>query len=122
VRVLIVENNAELAGRWQRQFTQEGLNVDLAQTRSAAQNSIRFFKPGVIVLNLALPDAVALTIADFAAFTLPDAKVVFVTRAGYYADGLIFNLASNACACVPETIAPSDLAAMVEHYGTREVA
>ncbi|NOX73775.1 MAG: response regulator [Alphaproteobacteria bacterium] len=121
MRVLIVENNAELAGQWQWQFTRDGLNVELAQTRSAAQKSIRFFKPDVIVLNLAMPDAAALTIADFAAYTLPDAKVVFVTRAGYYADGLIFSLAANACACVPETIAPDDLAAMVEHFGAREM-
>jgi DNA-binding response OmpR family regulator len=121
VRVLIVENNADLAGQWKRQLVQCGLTVEWVETCSSAQKSIRFFKPEVIVLNLALLDAVALTIADFAGYTLPDAKVIFVTRAGYYADGLIFNLATNACVCVPETIAPSDLAAMVEHYGSREL-
>jgi len=118
VRVLIVENNPDLAGPWRQHLMRAGLVVTWEQNRLAALKTIRFSKPEVIVVNLALPGSGALLIADFAAYHLPQTKLVFVTRSGLFSDGSIFNLAANACACVPETIAPADLAAMVEHYGT----
>ena len=70
----------------------------------------------VIVVNLELEQGGALAVADFASYRRPAAKVIFLTDSGMFSDGSIFSLAPNACAYLPASTPPADLAAMVAHY------
>jgi len=63
-----------------------------------------------------LGDGAALTVADFASYRQPEARIIFVTNAGFFSDGSIFQFFGNAAAIVPCTTPPEDLAALVEHH------
>lgn len=117
MQALIVQSNESLGKLWQRHLERLGVTVALAQTGTAALHSIQSCKFDVIVLDLVLSDDSALTVADFAQFRLPQANVIFVTDTTFFSDGSIFSIAANARAFIKSNTAPSDLAAIVEHYG-----
>ncbi|WP_370642175.1 hypothetical protein [Yoonia sp. I 8.24] len=71
----------------------------------------------VIVLDLVLQEGGALAVADVASYRQPKANVVFVTNTSFFSDGSIFNHSPNARAFIESTTSPTDLAAIVEHYG-----
>ena len=59
--------------------------------------------------------------ADFASYKRPEARVIFVTRSGFFSDGSIFQLAPNTAAYIAAETPPEDLAALVEHHGAPSV-
>ncbi|MCA0941500.1 response regulator [Salipiger pacificus] len=119
MKVLIVQGNQTLAGSWSRHLKGNGADVLMAQDQDGATRLIRDEDVDVIVLDLMLAAGSALAVADFASFRQPDCRVVFVTDSPVFSDGSIFRHCANACAYLPTATAPSDLAAMVEHYGAR---
>ncbi|EPX77261.1 hypothetical protein thalar_02983 [Litoreibacter arenae DSM 19593] len=42
--------------------------------------------------------------------------MVFVTSSSFFSDGSIFRYMPNACAMVPSSTLPADLAAVVEYH------
>ena len=66
---------------------------------------------------MVLRNGSALAVADFASYRQPEAQVIFVTNSAFFSDGSIFAHSANARAMFPSSGRPSDLAAMVEHYG-----
>lgn len=116
MRVLIVESNPELGGLWQNHLERQGAEVTLVHSQDAAIFALYGAAFDIIVLDLVLEQGSALAVSDFASFRRPEARVIFVTKAGFFADGSIFVHSQNACAYVPATTPPEDLAAMVEHY------
>lgn len=122
MRILIVESSASLGSIWQAHLKRQGMDVMLATCEAAAISSIRFFRPALIVLNLNLAGKNALAIADFAAYMLPETRIIFVSRDNFFSDGSIFAHAPNACICVPEAVSPDDLCSMVAHYSSPSLA
>ncbi|WP_417742141.1 response regulator transcription factor [Salipiger sp.] len=120
MNVLIVESRKELGGLWSRHLARLGATVTVAQTEEAATEHLHDTPIDVIVLDLVLAEGSALAVADFANYRWPEAKVIFVTNTSFFSDGSIFQLCSNACAFLPSATPPSDLAAMVEHFGQHE--
>jgi len=118
MRVLIVEGNPDLGWVWRRHLERCGCSVILAHSQVEAIEALRFEKVNIIVLNLILEDGSAFAIADFAAYRLPDTKVIFVSDTSFFSDGSIFQHIPNACVVMPTEIPPEDLSALVEHYGT----
>lgn len=116
MRVLIVESSADLGMLWQRHLERQGASVLLAQTQADAIDAIRTDSYQIIVLDLILEDGSAFAVADFASYRRPEAKVIFVTNSSFFSDGSIFQHVPNACAFLPSSTSPDDLAAMVEHY------
>jgi DNA-binding NtrC family response regulator len=119
MRVLIVESDASLGWLWQRHLERRGLDVTRAASQEEAAAAIAEAGPDVIVLDLVLTEGSALAVADYASYRRPEARVIFVTSASFFSDGSIFELAANACACLPKGTPPDDLASVVEHYGAR---
>jgi DNA-binding response OmpR family regulator len=117
MRVLIVQSNIDLGCVWARHLERLGAQVIQVSTGAAALDAIATLQLDVIVLDLVLANGSALTIADFAQFTLPLVNIVFVTDTTFFSDGSIFKLCANARALVETTAAPDDLAAIVHHYG-----
>jgi len=117
MQVLIVEHETALGQLWQAHLERQGHQVVLVGAQSTAISAIHMVMPDIIVLNLVLPRASALAIADYAAYRAPAARVIFVSNQSFFSDGSIFAHVGNACAFVPLAVPPEDLCAMVAHYG-----
>lgn len=118
MRVLIVESDPALGWLWKRHLERTGSVVALATTQEDAISTLTGSLIDIIILDLVIECGSAFAVADFAAYRLPEAKVIFVTNTSFFSDGSIFQHIPNACAYVQTYTPPDDLAAMVEHYGT----
>lgn len=116
--VVIVKSDGEIAGQWKRHLEKGGAEVILCDSQDCAVTVLRDHLVRVIVLDLDLKKGSALAVADFASYRQPHAKIIFVTHSGMFSDGSIFNHVQNACAYLPSTLNPEDMAALVEHYGS----
>ncbi len=116
MKVLIAESNPELGAIWARHLVRQGTEVTLRMTSADATMALSEAAFDLIVLNLSLGEAEALSVADYAAYRHPESKIIFVTGSTFFTDGSIFSICPNACACLPEHTPPQDLAALVEYH------
>ncbi|WP_121629127.1 response regulator [Tropicibacter alexandrii] len=116
MNILIAEANTHLASLWKRHMARSGAEVILAHTAEDALDQIDQVDFQVIVLDVMLDGGAALSVADFANYRRPEARVIFVTSSSFFSDGSIFQISPNACAFLPCSTSPADLATMVEHY------
>ncbi|MEM9579451.1 MAG: response regulator [Pseudomonadota bacterium] len=114
--VLIVESQPDLGKLWKSCLQRQGMTVQLVPDQENAFEALRQAEFDIIILDLVLADGQALSIADYASYRRPTARVIFVTNTSFFSDGSIFQLSGNACAFVQSETPPEDLAAMVEHY------
>lgn len=114
--VLIVEHDTERASRWQATLRCQGMEVIRVPGQREAVTVMQTRSVSLLIVNLDLIDGSALAVADFASYRHPQAKVIFLTDSNMFSDGSIFMHAGNACAYLPASTPPEDLAAMVEHY------
>lgn len=119
MRVLIVGSDPNLGWLWKRHLERFSAVVTLVDGQDAAVAYLEHEDVEIIVLDLVLSGGSAIAVADYAAYRHPAAKVVFVTNTTFFSDGSIFQHIPNACAFLPSAMPPEDLAAVVEHYGTR---
>lgn len=119
MNVLIVQGNRRLSALWRKHLMRLGANVRIVEDQDSATSHIHVEQVDVMVLDLMLSAGSALAVADFASYRQPACRVVFVTDTPVFSDGSIFRHCANACAFLPTATAPSDLAAMVAHYGAR---
>lgn len=120
--VLIVESNSSLCQVWKRHLERLGRTVTLAQTVNEAYALLRRQQFSVIVLDYCMEKGSAIYLSDYAHYCQPQAKVILVTRSGFFSDGSILEHCGNACAILSDTAKPADLAALADHYGQRNVA
>lgn len=111
------QSKADLGALWCRHLERLEAVVTVVETGGAALLLLQSENFDVIVLDLVLHEGSALTVADFANFNQPRANVVFVTDTTFFSDGSIFSHSANARAFVETATPPSDLAAIVHHYG-----
>lgn len=121
MHVLIVQENQALATLWGDHLRRQGCEVTCVDTEDSAISVLRVDDVHVIVLDLVLSGGSAFSVADFASYRQPDAKVVFVTNTSFFSDGSIFQHVPNACAFLQSQTPVEDLGAVVEHYGNRVV-
>lgn len=114
--VLIVQGNVELGDIWHRHLERHNLTVFRAANQDEAIDFLSHNTVQVIVLDLVLKSGAALAVADYANYRSPETRVIFVTNTSFFSDGSIFAHAANACAFLPSTTPPKDLAVMVEHH------
>lgn len=117
LRVLIVESRPELSRLWAMHLGRQGADVHVALSESEAVEWLRFQPVDIIVLDLVIENGSAFAVADFASYSQPYARVIFVTDTTFFSDGSIFRHIPNACAFLPSATSPEDLAAVVDHYG-----
>jgi len=121
MRVLIVEANPELGRVWSEHVARLGMETRLAGDADEASGILREKPVGAIVVDLDLPGAGAMAVADYAAYRRPEARVIFVTAQTFFSDGSIFGMSPNAAAFLSARIPPEDLAAVVEYHARRAV-
>ncbi len=117
--LLIVESNPQLADLWRRHVQRQGRAVVIVHGQSAAVAALQRGGISIVILNVVLTEGSAFAVADYASYRCPGVRVLFVTSTSFFSDGSIFNHVANACAFVPVTTSPDDIAAMVEHYAVR---
>ncbi|MGV6840118.1 MAG: response regulator [Planktomarina sp.] len=116
MNVLIVERNTALRRVWVWHLMRQGLKVAHVKDSKAALAYLSHTEVNVIVLNLEMTQERAMSVADYASYRWPDAKVIFVTKDRFFSDGAIFKHCQNACALLPEATNPNDLATMASYY------
>ncbi len=121
MRILVVEADRDLGQLWCKYLEKQGGEAELADTESAALSALRFWEFDVLVLDLMLPNASVLAIADFASYRHPDIAVIIVMANSFFSDGSIFDLIPNARGFLHAPVQPDDLAALVEHYGSSDL-
>lgn len=117
MKVLIVESSADLAQLWSGYLQRQNAEVHISNSEAQAVEWLRNNSVDVIVLDLVLGKGSAFAVADFASYSQPAARVIFVTDTTFFSDGSIFQHIPNACAFLPSATSPEDLAAVVDHYG-----
>lgn len=119
MRVLIIESRKRLAELWMRHIERQGVEVLLATNTAEAIQVVRESEIDVIILDLVLDDGSAMAVADYACYRRPEARVIYVTSTTFFSDGSVFAHMPNACGYVKASTPPDDLAAIVDHLGTR---
>lgn len=117
MKVLIVENDADLARVWRRHLERMGAIVSHAVSQDDAIDVLQSEEIDVIVLDIVLTDGSAFAVADFASYRSPETRIVVVSKSTFFSDGSIFGLLPNTAAFLQAGTAPDDLAAIVEHHG-----
>jgi len=120
--VLIVQSHAQLGEVWRRHLVRLGCRAVLVHNEESAIAHLRAHPVDVLLLDLVLDGGGAFSVADFAAYRWPDAKVIFVTNTRFFSDGSIFQHISNAAAFVASETSPEDLGAIVEHHAPKTPA
>lgn len=120
MRVLLVEETPELGGLWRNHLKLLGMDTTLVSGGDEALKEMRSLQPDIIVANLDLPEAGAISVADYAAYRYPETRVIFVTSSTFFSDGSIFAMSPNACAFLSAHTPPEDLAAVIEFHGERK--
>lgn len=114
--VLIVESDRKLAALWAGHLRRCGLQVCVVRDVDDAFRAVSSQEIEVLVVDLDLHNGDALTIADFASYRRPEARVIFVTASSFFSDGSIFQIIPNAAGYLASGARPEDLAAIVEHH------
>ena len=115
--ILIVADNGDLARIWARHLQRQRNDVIVATSASGATNLLRKNDVDVVMLDLMLKDGSAFLVADYVSYRQPKAKIVFVTRKGFFSDGSLFQQVPNTAAILQANSAPSDVAEIVSYHG-----
>lgn len=120
MRVLVVQDDTELSGVWTAFLRRRGLVVDQATTGDDAIDMLAQQTYDALVLEPQLASGGALPVADVATFQNPTISIVVVTRSTFFSDSDIYSIIPNARGVLHTPIRPDDLAAYLEHYGSRD--
>ena len=115
--ILIVADSGGLARIWARHLQRQNNDVLVATSQNEATFHVRQHNVDVVVLDLMLKDGSAFLVADYVSYRQPDARIVFVTRTGFFSDGSLFQQVPNTAAILQANTAPSDVAEIVSYHG-----
>lgn len=115
MRVLIVQDNADLGLIWSRFLAKQGVECRLATKQTDAFEALRSETFDALVLEPVMSDSSGFAVADFAAMRQPDIQIIAVTKSSFFSSGSIFELIPNARGLLRLPVRPDDLAAFLEH-------
>ncbi len=115
--VLIVEKDPELGRLWTAHIQRMGAQTTLVSKQAVALSMLSEKGYDVLILDFNLDGGDAIALADYASYRRPDMKIIFVTSDTFFSNGSIFEYMANACAMVPDSTPPEDLAALVDYHG-----
>ena len=115
MRVLIVQDNADLGRIWCRFLARQNLDVHLVTKQVEACEALRTDAYDALVLEPILEGESGFAIADFAVMMHPDIQIIAVTKSSFFSEGSVFDLIPNARGLMRVPLRPDDLAALLEH-------
>ena len=116
MRVLLVEDNRELASLITRSLARAGLDVDAATTAADAELSLRAVDYAAVILDLGLPDADGLTLLDYLRRARdPTPVLILSARSGL--DDRVAGLHRGASDYVVKPVKAEELLAKIKALG-----
>lgn len=112
---MIAQHNAELGRLWAGFLEREGISTYVVNSQKEAITQLKAQRFDALVLEIVLPDGGAIAIADFAAYSQPDAPVITVNSSNFFSDGSIFQILPNVHTMMQAPVQGDDLAAMVSY-------
>ena len=122
MRLLVVQDNADLGRLWGNFLRRRGLDVTLVTTDEEAIKALAMDPFDAMVIEPALSSGGGLPVTDFATFRNPDIVIIAVTKSDFFSGGSLFDLIPNARGVLRTPVRPEDLAAYLEHFGSRATA
>lgn len=119
MRLLVVQDNADLGRIWCNFLARRGLEVSLATSGEDANRILAQDIYDAMIIEPVLSGGGGLPVADFATFRNPDVIIIAVTKSDFFSSGSIFELIPNMRGLLHTPVRPEDLAAYVEHFSER---
>lgn len=116
MRVLIVENCAELGALWKAHLERLDVYVDVVRSQEDAVEALAENEYNILILDMDLKEGSPSAVADYASYRRPDTKAILVTASSFFSDGSVFRYMPNACVMVPNSTLPSDMVALVDYH------
>jgi len=111
---MIMQPNPNLGRLWAEHLARVGLATVHVADQDQAMSVLAHEEFPVIVLDVGEDGAIS--VSDYCSYRWPNSRVIFVTSATFFSDGSIFSHCANACAFIPKTTQPSDIAEMITYY------
>ena len=119
MRLLVVQDNADLGRIWCRFLARQGVWADLAVSEEIALDFLTKYRYDVLVIEPDLEGGGGLPVTDFATFRNPKISILAVTRSTFFSESMIFDVIPNACGLLRTPVSPGDLAAYVEYFDAK---
>ena len=113
--VLVLEDDAGLRFAFTEALELAGHSVLPAGDAEAAISLLKRNTPDVLVLDLMIGRNYSTDVANYAAFSTPDAEVIFVTGSGLFPKGELFDMSRNARLVLRKPVDLRELTDMVTH-------
>jgi DNA-binding NtrC family response regulator len=121
VRILIVQQNADLARFWARYLSRQEAHVFIATNVDEAIKTLRFENVDVAILDMALPNGGSFQVSDYAGVFQPDIPIIAISSSTFFSGSDLYEMVPNARALLSMPIQLSDLRVMVEHFAVSNV-
>lgn len=113
--VLVLEDDAGLRFAFSEALENEGHSVLSAGDPDSAIAFLKRQVPDVLLLDLMIGDGYSTDVANYAAFAVPDAHVIYVTGSGLFPKGELFDMCRNARMILRKPVNLRELTDLVTH-------
>lgn len=113
--VLVLEDDPGLRFAFCEALEAAGHEVLPAADPEAAIASLKRQVPDVLLLDLMIGPSYSTDVANYAAFAVPDAHVIYVTGSGLFPKGELFDMCRNARLILRKPVDLRELTDLVSH-------
>ncbi len=118
--VLVLEDDPGLQFVLREALCDEGHVVHVASDNDSAMDVLRRCKPDVLLLDLMIHGGLSTDVANYAAYSAPDAAVLFMTGSRLFPKGELFGMSCNARLVLRKPVDLDELTNMIAHVTARE--
>ncbi len=115
--VLVLEDDPGLRFAFCEALEGAGHQVFPAADPETAIACLKRQVPDVLLLDLMIGQSVSTDVANYAAFAVPDAHVIYVTGSGMFPKGELFDMCRNARLILRKPVDLGELTDLVAHCG-----
>ncbi|WP_299693105.1 response regulator [uncultured Tateyamaria sp.] len=114
-QVLVLEDDAGLRFAFSEALENAGHSVLPAGDPDSAIAHLKRQVPDVLLLDLMIGNSYSTDVANYAAFAVPDAHVIYVTGSGLFPKGELFDMCRNARLILRKPVDLQELTDLVSH-------
>lgn len=113
--VLVVEDDVGLQFVIGEALRSAGHEVHVACDNEQAMAVLRRHTPDILLLDLMVENGMSTDVANYAAYSAPDAAVIFMTGSGMFPKGELFGMSQNARLVLRKPVHLGELDTMIKH-------
>lgn len=115
--VLVLEDDPSLQFAFAECLENAGHTILTASDADSAFAHLRRRKPDVLLLDLMVGKSYSTDVADYAAYVVPQAHVIYVTGSGLFPKGELFDMSHNTRLVLRKPVNLTELTDLVDHIG-----